>query len=62
MDFVDDDEADELRVGAVPRLSRDDVPLFRGGDDHLKQQNRYYKDSCFFLHIPGNMIFRKLVF
>ena len=36
VDLVDDEEADELRVGALPRLARDDVPLFGGGHDDLR--------------------------
>mmetsp|Transcript_29704 Transcript_29704/g.63180 ORF Transcript_29704/g.63180 Transcript_29704/m.63180 type:complete len:350 (-) Transcript_29704:240-1289(-) len=36
VDLIDDDQADELRVGTlVAGLPRDDVPLLRGGDDDL---------------------------
>ena len=36
MDLVDEDQADELRVGAVAALARDDVPLLGRGDDELR--------------------------
>ena len=35
VDFVDDDQSDQLRVRAVAGLAGDDVPLFRRRDDDL---------------------------
>ena len=40
VDLVDDDQAHQLRVGAVPALARDDVPLLRRGHDDLHSQGR----------------------
>jgi hypothetical protein len=35
VDLIDDDELDELGVGAVAALARDDVPLLRRRHDDL---------------------------
>mmetsp|Transcript_19004 Transcript_19004/g.42319 ORF Transcript_19004/g.42319 Transcript_19004/m.42319 type:complete len:219 (-) Transcript_19004:582-1238(-) len=36
VDLIDDHQTHQLRVRALPRLARDDVPLLRRGDDHLR--------------------------
>ena len=35
VDFIDDDETDELGVSAIPTFTSDDIPFFRSGDDEL---------------------------
>ena len=39
MDLVEDDEADELREGALDALPRDDVPLLGRADDDLRRRD-----------------------
>jgi len=35
VDFVDDQQLYQLREGHIGSLSRDDIPFFRCGDNHL---------------------------
>ena len=35
VDFIDDQQLHELRKGHIGSLSRDDIPLFRCGYNHL---------------------------
>mmetsp|Transcript_38207 Transcript_38207/g.95019 ORF Transcript_38207/g.95019 Transcript_38207/m.95019 type:complete len:205 (-) Transcript_38207:1349-1963(-) len=39
VNLINDDQAHQPGVRAVPTLPRDDVPLFRRGDNHLRRGN-----------------------
>ena len=45
VNFVDDDETDELRVRLLSAFSRDDVPFFGSANDDLRGLEGEYNKS-----------------
>ena len=43
VDFVDDDESDEVGVTHIRALASDDIPFFRGSDDDLCFRNLLFR-------------------